>query len=312
MNKPKALKVGDTVGLIAPASNTTEENVQKSIQMLTSLGFVVKEGKTLYERHGYLAGKDDIRAKDVNDMFADKEVDGIICIRGGSGCLRILDKIDYDIVRANPKVFVGYSDLTVLHIHFTQECDLVTFHGPMVSANMINDFDDFSRQGLLKMIFGSEDGIIPIENPAGHDLVSLNGGMAIGPLIGGCLSLVVSTLGTPYEIDTKGKILFLEDIGEEPYRIDRMLNNLRLAGKLDDAVGIILGDFKNCDKPTDHYDNNLSLQEVFEDQVLSAGKPTIGNLRSGHCKPMITLPFGVHYRLDADKKELHLLEKPTQ
>lgn len=155
MNKPKALKFGDTLGIIAPASNTTKENVQKSIDAIIGMGFKVKTGKSLYERYGYLSGTDEIRAQDINNMFLDEEVDGIICIRGGYGSPRILELIDYTAIKNNPKVFIGYSDITALHIAFNQISNLVTFHGPMVAPDIIDDFYHFSKENLFKLIMNS-------------------------------------------------------------------------------------------------------------------------------------------------------------
>lgn len=305
MIKPEALKFGDTVGIIAPASPTTEERVKKAHDKLIEMGFKVKMGKSPYERYGYLSGSDNIRAEDINEMFRDKEVDGIICIRGGYGTPRILDLLDYEAIKNNPKVFVGYSDITALHIAFTQIADLVTYHGPMVASDMIGNFSEFSKDNLYKAIMET-DPIGKISNPPGEEIITINGGIAEGNIIGGNLSLIVDTIGTPYEIDVKGKILFIEEIGEEPYNIDRMLNQLRLAGKLHDAVGIILGDFNNC--VSEKHDENLTLEQVIEDHIKPVGKPTIFNLQAGHCEPMVTIPFGVRARLDADKKELIILE----
>lgn len=305
MIKPKALKFGDTVGIIAPASPTTEERVRKAHDKLIQMGFKVKMGKSPYERYGYLSGSDSIRAEDINEMFRDKEVDGIICIRGGYGTPRILDLLDYEAIKNNPKVFVGYSDITALHIAFTQIADLVTYHGPMVASDMIGNFSQFSKNNLYKAIMET-DPIGKISNPQGEEIITINGGIAEGNIIGGNLSLIVDTIGTPYEIDVNGKILFIEEIGEEPYNIDRMLNQLRLAGKLHDAVGIILGDFNNC--VSEKHDENLTLEQVIEDHIKPVGKPTIYNLQAGHCEPMLTIPFGVRALLDADKKELIILE----
>lgn len=309
MIKPKALKPGDTIGVIAPASPTTEENVKTAYHKLEEMGFKVKMGKSPYEKYGYLSGKDNVRAEDINEMFKDKEINGIICMRGGYGTPRILDLIDYEAIRDNPKVFVGYSDITALHIAFTQISNLVTYHGPMVSSDIIGSFSDFSRDNLYKAIMGTE-AIGTISNPLGEDIVTINGGIAEGTIIGGNLSLIVDTIGTPYEIDVKDKILFIEEVGEEPYNIDRMLNQLRLSGKLQEASGIILGDFNNC--VSDKHDENLTLEQVIEDHIKPVGKPTIYNLQAGHCEPMITLPFGVKARLDADKKELIILENCTE
>lgn len=308
MIKPKALKFGDTIGIIAPSSPTMEENIQKAYDTIAEMGFKVKMGKSPYEKYGYLSGTDEIRARDINEMFKDTEVDGIICMRGGYGTPRILELIDYDIIRNNPKIFVGYSDITALHIAFNQIAGLVTYHGPMVSSDMLHGFSDFSKESLFKAIMDSKP-IGRISNPLEEEIITINGGMAEGSLIGGNLSLITDTMGTPYEIDVKGKILFIEEIGEEPYNIDRMLNQLRLAGKLNEARGIILGDFKDCN-PKD--DESLSLEQVINDHIKPIGKPTIYNLQSGHCAPIITLPFGVNVRLDADKKETLILENCTE
>jgi muramoyltetrapeptide carboxypeptidase len=299
------LKLGDTIGIIAPSSPTSEENIKKAYDKLVEMGFKVKMGKSPYGRYGHLSGSDAIRAEDINHMFMDKEVDGIICMRGGYGTPRILELIDYDAIKNNPKVFVGYSDITALHITFTQIAGLVTYHGPMVSSDMIDNFSEFSKDSLFRAIMNSEAmGII--SNPPGEEIITINGGIAKGTIIGGNLSLITGTMGTPYEIDVKGKILFIEEVGEEPYCIDGMLNQLRLSGKLGEAEAIILGDFKDCEpkKP----DESLSLEQVIEDHIRPAGRPTIANLKAGHCNPMVTLPFGLKAKLDADKKELIILE----
>lgn len=308
MIKPKALKFGDTIGIISPSSPTAKENILKAHDYLVDMGFNVKMGKSPYERNGYLSGKDDIRAEDINLMFGDKEVDGIICMRGGYGTPRILDLIDYNIIRSNPKVFVGYSDITALHIAFNQLADLVTFHGPMISSDMIDGFSIFSKDSLLKTIMGE-----PIEilnNPKGEEIITINEGIAKGRIIGGNLSLIADTIGTPYEIDLKGKILFIEEISEEPYNIDRMLNQLRLSKKLEESEGIILGDFNDCDPKK--YEESLSLLDVIYDYFKPLGKPCIYNFQSGHCNPMITVPFGINASLDAKRKELIILESSTE
>ena len=309
MIKPKPLKLGDTIGIIAPASPTTKEKVDMVYSTLTNMGFKVKMGKSPDLRYGYLSGTDEIRANDINEMFKDKEVNAIICIRGGYGTPRLLDLIDYDIIRENPKIFVGYSDITALHIAFTQIAGLVTYHGPMAASDVIGDFDDFTKDSLFNIIMGKDwDG--KIINPQGEEITTINGGIAEGTIIGGNLSLISNTMGTPYEIDVRGKILFIEEIGEEPYKIDRMLKQLKLSGKLDQANAIILGDFNNCEKGK--HDENLSLAQIFEEHIKPAGKPTIYNLQAGHCSPMVTLPFGVKARLDGDKKELTILESSTK
>ena len=309
MNKAKALKLGDTIGLISPSSPTSKENIEKAKTKIIEMGFKVKMGKSPYARYGYLSGSDEIRANDINEMFADDQVDGIICVRGGYGTPRILDLIDYDIIRKNPKVFVGYSDITALHIAFTQKANLVTFHGPMATSDMIGSFSKFTENSLFKSIMKAEK-IGKILNPEKEKIITINSGIAEGTIIGGNLSLIVDTIGTPYEIDVKGKILLIEEIGEDPYKIDRMLNQLRLSGKLKEAEGIILGDFNNCEDGK--HPENLNLEQIFNDHIKPVSKATIYNLKTGHCEPMITLPFGVRARLDADKKELIILENAVR
>lgn len=309
MLKSKALKLGVTIGVIAPSSPTTDENVKKAEETLKNMGFKVKMGRSVFERHGYLAGSDDVRACDINSMFEDKEVDGIICIRGGYGTPRILDKIDYEIIRNNPKVFVGYSDITALHIAFNQIAGLVTFHGPMAASDMIRNFSSFSKEYLFKAIMDNKP-MGKIFNPEGEEIITINGGKAEGTIIGGNLCLIADTIGTPYEIDVKGKILFIEEVEEEPYRIDRMLNQLRLSGKLNEAEAIILGDFNKCNAKNPN--ESLTLEQVIDDYFKPLNKPVIYNLQAGHCKPMVTIPFGVKARLDADKKELTILENAVE
>ena len=301
MIKPRPLKKGDCIGLVAPSSPTSTEKVIRSKEKLEELGFKVKIGESCYGRYGYLAGKDSLRAGDLNSMFRSSDIDGIMCIRGGYGSPRILDKIDYCMIKKNPKIFIGYSDITAIHMALNQICGLITFHGPMASSDMLVDFDDFTRESLIKCII-SEDFIGLIQNPKKQEIKALVSGHAEGALIGGNLSLIAATLGTPYEIDTRGKILFIEDIDEEPYSIDRMLTQLALAGKLDDALGFILGDWNNCKAKTSQ--PSLTLIEVFTDLIISLGKPTVCNVRAGHCKPMVTLPLGSKVLLNADKCEI--------
>lgn len=310
MKKPAALKKGDTIGLIATSSHIGNvEKVKKSENALNELGFNVVVGESCYLQYGYLAGPDEIRANDVNRMFKDKSIDGVFCIRGGYGTSRILDRLDYDMIKHNPKVFIGYSDITAIHIALNQICKLVTFHGPMVSTDMIPEFESFSRESFLRAVTLNES-LGLMSNPNNEEIKSLVGGCASGAIVGGNLSLVAATMGTKYEIDTKDKLLFLEDIDEEPYRVDRMLSQLRLAGKLDDCRGVILGDFNNCTPK--NYNPSLSLMEVFEDIIVPAGKPVIYNFKSGHCSPMITIPFGVKAILNADECSLTFVEEAVK
>lgn len=301
MIMPKLLKKGDCIGLIAPSSPTPDDKVIKSKEKLQELGFKVKLGKSCYGRYGYLSGDDELRANDLNFMFKSKDVDGIMCIRGGYGTPRILDRIDYDSIRNNPKVFIGYSDITAIHMALNQLCELITFHGPMASTDMLEDFDEFTKESLIDCIVKGVS-IKSIKNPKDHRIQKLVGGYSKGQLIGGNLALIASTIGTPYEIDTCGKILFMEDVDEEPYSIDRMLTQLALAGKLKEASGFVLGDWNDCKSKSQK--PSLTLSQVFNDLIVPLNKPTVSNVRAGHCKPMITLPLGLEVSLNADIGEI--------
>lgn len=309
MYKPRALKPGDTLGLLAPASMTDHQNVDKAIEKLKKMGFNVKVGKSPYERYGYLSGEDKVRADDINSMFKDKEIDGIICTRGGYGTPRILPLLDYDAIRDNPKVFIGFSDITALHIAFNQKSELVTYHGPMAVSNLIKGVSEFTMESLLDSVSRTASERV-INNPEGTKVETVCQGTSEGIITGGNLSLLTNSIGTPYEIDTKGKILFIEEISEDVYKIDRALNQLKLAGKFEDAIGIILGDFNDCDKSK--HDESLSLMEVINHHIKNANKPTIFNLKSGHCEPMITLPLGIKVRLDATERALTILESSVE
>ena len=305
MIKPKVLKAGDTIGVVAPASPSKPEEVKVVEELLKKLGFKAKLGESCFSRYGYLAGSDAIRAKDINNMFLDNEVDGIICLRGGYGTPRILDMLDYDLISKNPKVFVGYSDITSIHIALNNRCNLVTFHGPMMTSDIGRNFDDFSKESFLKAITTMEP-MGELHNPEGEKIECFEEGVAEGKITGGNLSLIAATIGTPYEIDTKGKLLLIEDIDERPYSVDRMLTQLRLAGKLQQCSGIILGDFNNC--IPNKGEESLTLMEVFMDIIKPLGKPTIYNLKAGHCEPKITVPFGVEAILDAKEGKLIIKE----
>ncbi|AOT69053.1 S66 peptidase family protein [Geosporobacter ferrireducens] len=309
MVRGKALKFGDTIGVVAPASPTPKERVKLAQEQLEVLGFKVKMGKSCYAARGYLSGSDKSRAEDLNQMFMDPAVDGIMCLRGGYGTPKILNLLDYNMIRNNPKVFIGYSDITTIHTAIQQKCELITFHGPMASSDLADGIDDFSKNSLLKAVMQPEP-MGDIQNPHGEVVQCLKEGKAEGQLIGGNLALIAATMGTPYEINTKGKILFLEDIGEEPYRVDRMLTQLALAGKFEDAAGIILGDWNDCE-PKNPLES-LSLIEVFEEILLPYQKPTVLNFKIGHCTPKITVPIGVNALLDAGQRKLIITEAAVQ
>ena len=305
--QPRALKKGDTVGLVAPASSAALEKVDGAVKALESFGLQVLVGQSCYEKMGYLSGSDELRVTELNGMFANPQVNGIVCLRGGYGTPRILDRLDYDVIRRHPKVFVGFSDITAVHTAIQNNAGLITFHGPM-GALMAGDFGEYSRKFWSDMLFGEiEAG--PLFNPLEEELIGYQGGVARGLLCGGNLSLIADTMGTPYEINCKDKILFIEEIDEEPYQIDRMLTQLRLAGKLSEAAGIILGDFADCSAKDPS--SSLTLEEVLQG-ILPKDKPILQNLRAGHCEPHMMLALHSMYEIDGSKGELRLLESPVR
>ncbi len=300
MIKPKALRPGDTLGFVAPASPTkTLEGVDKSVAAARALGYNVVVGESCRNTHGYFSGDDKMRARDLNRMFADDAVDAIVCIRGGYGAPRILDQLDYDLARKHPKLLAGYSDITALHIAYGQKSGLVTMHAPMPSTEWIaDDYDAFTHTGLWRALTSTEP-LGTIENPPGFPVEARNGGVAQGRLVGGNLCLVAALNGTPWEIDARGAILVLEDIGEYVHRLDRMLTTLRLSGKFDQCAGIVLGGFTDC--PPENPDLSLTMRQVIEEVVLPAGKPVLSGYMIGHCSPKVTIPLGVTATIDADK-----------
>ena len=244
MLKGKKLKFGDTIGFIAPSGAVrTEGAIERAVQETERMGFRVKLGESAGQKYGYLSGTDEVRARDINAMFADDEVDAIICLRGGYGAMRILDQLDYDLIRRHPKIFVGFSDITALHIALLEECGLVTFHGPMAAANWSSKpLDDFSRESLYRSVMHANPAG-ELANPPEYPKQTINPGVAEGQLVGGNLMLISSSLGTPWEINTKDRIVFIEEVGERTYCVDRMLTQLRLSGKFDDCAGVVFGDF---------------------------------------------------------------------
>lgn len=302
MKKGRPLRRGDTIGVVAPASPATEAQVYLGKEKLEHLGFNVKLGESCFTDYGgYLAGTPEARSRDVNNMFLDPEVDAIMCLRGGYGTPQILQLLDYDCISSNPKLFIGYSDITAIHTAIRQKTELVTLHGPMLASDLAHDFHDFSLRSLFKTVM-QQSPLGQLENPEGKAINCLVSGRIQGQLVGGNLSLIAATLGTPYELDTKDKILFLEDVGEEPYRIDRMLTQLALARKLEEAAGFVLGDWTDCEST--NYADGFTVFDLWEKMIAPFGKPTIYNVMAGHCKPTLTLPLGVDVTLDASNKQL--------
>lgn len=299
---PAPLFPGATVALVAPASAVPEERLQKAVDFVCSLNLqpVVYPSCCFSNRYGYFSAADAQRAKDIMDAFTDPDIHGIWCIRGGYGSHRILPLLDKELIRSNPKWFGGYSDVTALHTFFNQECDMESYHCIMPSTEP--DADEFSLGWLKKALFGGLSGTL--DNPQNCVPRTLVPGTAGGMLCGGNLSLVVASLGTPWEIDTKDKILFLEDIHEKTYRIDSMLTQLRNAGKFRDCAGIILGAWTDCEP--EYPEKTLLLPEIFDQLIAPAGKPTLTDLACGHTLPTLALPMGRMCRMDADTGSIEL------
>ena len=302
MITPKPLHKGARIALVAPASCMKEEGQDKEdklkqcIDVLKNMGLEAILFPTCWTNYGYLAGSDQERADDIMNAFADPDIDGIFCLRGGYGVQRMLKLLDFHQIKQNPKWFAGYSDITALHTMLNQACEMVTYHAPMPSTEMIaDDFDAYTKEFLEKAMFGQIVGELPSKKPC----ETMHGGKAAGLLCGGNLSLVSSSLGTPYEIDTKGKILFLEDVGESPYRIDGMINHMRLAGKFDDCAGIIMGYYTDCEPEN----ASMTLHQIFQD-LLPQDKPVLLGYTCGHSRPTMTLPLGAQAILDADAQTL--------
>ncbi len=306
--KPRRLRPGDTIGVIAPASPGSQESVAAGVKCLTDQGFRVQLGVAVKQELGYLAGSDAARAADLTAMFASPDIKGILCLRGGYGTMRLLDLLDYDLIKKHPKVFVGYSDITALHTSIGQRSGLVTFHGPMVASDMI-DIPPYTWEYFLRAVTVAEP-LGPILNPPlSPSPKFIVPGTAEGYLTGGNLSLVTATLGTPYEIETCSKILCLEDVGEAPYRIDRMLTQLLLAGKLQAAAGIVFDVFADCDIEAKL--PSFTVEEVLRDRLGALNKPVLINSYFGHTADKATLPLGVKATLRTQDSGLVIIETAT-
>ena len=243
MQKPRPLHPGDTIGLIgvSGAMHDREHHFDKMLAAIERLGFRAVVDDTCRSQYGYLSGTDAERAAALNRMFADDRVDAVVCMRGGYGAHRMLDGVDFDVIRANPKIFLGYSDITALHTAIHMKADLVTFHGPMPSTEW-TDFDDFTREGMLRALTSTKP-LGTLDNPPGAAPRCVVPGRCAGPLVGGNLTLIASACGTPYQLDTAGKVLLLEDVGEYVYRLDSMFTQLRQAGLFERCAGVVLGGF---------------------------------------------------------------------
>lgn len=306
----KKLEPGDTIGIIAPSSGEINENGYYDYisKYLEERGYKVKLGKSFSAKKGYLAGPDELRINDIHLMFSDKEVKAIIFLRGGYGLSRIVDKLDYELIKNNPKIISGYSDITVLLNNVFQKCDFVTIHG-LISQYLgtekyLNDSD--TKNDFINILTKYQKNRIlkPLKSNT-CECKTFIPGKCKGKLVGGNLSLISTLNGTPYEVDFTDKIVFIEDVGERPYAIDRYLCALRLRGALDKAKGFIFGYFTDCNPA----DDLVTVMDVLNDYILPLNKPTIINFTSGHEFPFVSLPIGAMVELDSDRLEIKICEE---
>ena len=295
---PHPLVPGDRVALAAPASPVSPDALDTAVRSLRSIGLdpVVMPG--CRESLGYLSGTDEQRAKDINDAFRSDDIRGIFCVRGGYGSMRILRLLDCETIMKHPKVFAGFSDITSMHIFLNEKCRIVTFHAPMPAADY-EAMDCFTLGSLKNHIFRQPD-CSPLHDPPGIPINILNPGKACGQIIGGSLSIMTALLGTPFEPDTRGRLVFLEDVGEPLYKIDRMLTSLVLAGKFENCAGIVLGSFEDCPPDCGIAHEQSALDELFRDILMPCGIPVISNLRFGHTYPQVTFASGAAALLDTE------------
>jgi len=316
LRKPHALRPGDTVAVIMPSTHVPDpDRLANAARTVEFFGLKMRPGRFLGRRTWNFAQSIEERVEDLHDAFRDPEVKAVFCVGGGYGTMQILDRIDYSIIRAHPKIFTGYSDITALHLAFHKLAGLVTFHSPVV----LSAFSPYSQQHFRKALFNAEPiGTVanpPESNPLrpAHPWRTIRPGRARGPLVGGNLTLISTTMGTPYEIETRGRILFLEDVGEETYSIDRMLIQLHLAGKFQGIAGLVWGECSDCGPPPfrPSQATPFTLGETIDNIFGRLNVPVLGGLTIGHTADQATLPLGVMATLDASKGELVIEESAT-
>lgn len=301
MHKPNALQPGDRIGIIAPASNIQPDQLARGCQTIRDIGFDPIYDDSILDRDLYFAGSIERRARELEAMFAREEVKAILCARGGYGTNYLLPALNLDVIGSNPKIFIGYSDVTTLLTYFLDRLKLVTFHGPMAAKDFANEggVDLRSWRAALQ---GQQSWSLERNRPG--EFRGIRDGEGLGILYGGCLSMLAASLGTPYEIQTEGTVLFLEDIAAKPFQVDRMLMQLKLGGKLDGVKGIVFGEMIDCVQAANQ---DYTLEEIVLRVLGSLNVPIAFGLRSGHVsKSNITLPFGVSSELKVQGKEAQL------
>lgn len=298
--KPQRLKEGDTVALTAPAGIVYgDDEFEKMHEVLESFGLKVRFGEFVRKRFGYFSGTDQQRALDLNRFFADRTVDAIVAVRGGWGCSRILPYLDFDLITRNPKIYCGFSDNTTLHLAFLQYCGMVSYHGP----NGNSDWTDLTRENFREVLMEGKRAIFQ----SNSHVDTITAGIAEGPLLGGNLTILTTSLGTDYQPDLTGAILFVEDVGEPVYKVDRMLTHLIRAGTLEGLKGFIFGRCTDCEKGSG--ENRFTMMEIFHHHIKPLGIPAVYGVDIGHEEDNFTIPVGIGARLDANSGIFELTEK---
>lgn len=316
MIKPETLKKKDKVAIVAPSMSAKAESINKAIKQVRQLGLNPIVYKSCYMINDKEQVPAQERANDIMEAFKDESIKGIIALRAGYGTLEILDLLDYNIIRQNPKVFMGFSDITGMHLALNKFCDLVTFHGPIATSNIRvktangTEIDPYTKKYIEKALF-EERAIGILENPENEEITILKEGIAQGKLIGGNLSLLHQTLGTKYEIDCKNKIIFIEDFGESIDNIDKMIVDLKNAGKFNDCVGILIGTWIKCAEELPEQERDKMINNRIVSILGDLNKPIMCNIRSGHSIPMMTFPEGVETIIDTREKNIEIIEEAT-
>jgi muramoyltetrapeptide carboxypeptidase len=308
--KPAALRAGDAVAVVAPASNLKADYLARGVAEIERLGFRAQYEPGILDKSRYTAGDDQRRAAELMRAFADPEIKAVWAARGGYGSMRLFKLLNENLIGQRPKVFIGYSDMTALSLYFYRRFGWVTFHGPMVAKDLAGGEEHYDRETLLKAIGANASSLGEIRSNKTEMLHRGAAGSVTGPLLGGCLSLITAMMGAPDELDTRGSILFLEDAATRPYAIDRMLQQLKLAGKFDEVRGIVFGEMTDC---IQHADQGYRIQDVLAECTADLNVPVMFGLPSGHSpRGNLTLPFGVTATLDASRGALSIDEAAVE
>ncbi len=313
--RPKRLEKGNKIGVVSPASPSyNKSDIDRGIETLNQWGYEAELSRNINKKTGFFSGSDIERAEDLNEMFAREDIDAIFVTQGGYGSAQIIKYLDFDAIRKNPKIFVGFSDITSLHLAINKMTGLITFHGPGMTRFNHEDLSEYTKEYLLKALSGeSEIREIPLADKKKW-INAINGGQAEGQLIGGNLTLICASLGTSYEIDVKDKILFIEEVDTEPWIFDHMMCHLMNAGVLEKAAGFVISECLNCvpRKLDPGFHSDISIEDVLEFYLKPLGKPVLHGLPLGHTKDMATLPLGVKAYINADDKKFIIKERAVE